>query len=76
MEANVLKLHDVKVKEFFRLVDRGNFPFKVGFDSCNVPGIMNCCQKIDQNSVDTCEGGRWSMYISVDSIVMPCSFDN
>lgn len=43
MEANILKLHDVKVKEFFCLVDRGNFPFKVGFDSCNVPGIMNYC---------------------------------
>ena len=57
-EENVLKLQDVKVREFFHLVDRGNFPFKVGFDSCSVPGIVNCCQKIEPDSIDTCEGGR------------------
>ena len=27
-------------------------------------------------SVDTCEGARWSAYISPDMKMMPCSFDN
>lgn len=75
-EENVWKLQDGKVREFFHLVDKGDFPFKVGFDSCSVPGIVNCCQKVEPNSIDTCEGGRWSMYVSSDSIAMPCSFDN
>lgn len=65
-----------KVKEFFQLVDTRDFPFKVGFDSCSIPGIINLCSKIDPNSIDTCEGGRWSMYVSADSVAMPCSFDN
>ncbi len=27
-------------------------------------------------SLDTCEGARWSAYISPDMKIMPCSFDN
>ena len=32
--------------------------------------------KIDLNSLDTCEGGRWSAYITPDLKLLPCSFDN
>ena len=31
---------------------------------------------IDRNSFDTCEGGRWSAYITSDMKMLPCSFDN
>lgn len=73
---DVLDVNDDKVKSFFELVDKGSFSFKVGFDSCSIPGILNFSKNIDMNSLDTCEGGRFSMYITSDMIALPCSFDN
>lgn len=75
-EDDVLKTSDPRVKEFFELVDNGKFPFKIGFDSCSIPGVLKWCKKIDGQSIDTCEGGRFSMYITADMKALPCSFDN
>lgn len=75
-EQNMLKYDDPRVKEFFQLVDEGTYPFKIGFDSCIVPGLINFTHKINADSFDTCEGGRWSMYITSDMKALPCSFDN
>lgn len=72
--ANVLSVDDPKVSEFFAQVDRRH-PFKVGMDSCNVPGAINFCKSILPQSLDTCEGGRFSCYISADMVMVPCSFD-
>ncbi|MCR4286047.1 MAG: SPASM domain-containing protein [Candidatus Kaiserbacteria bacterium] len=75
-EEEVLKAGNPKVKEFFSIIDnKKDFPFKIGFDSCSVPGILNYTSKIDKASIDTCEGARWSMYISADMVALPCSFD-
>lgn len=76
VEENVLKMDDERVKEFFRLIDTGNFDFKIGFDSCTVPALINFTHNINQDSFDTCEGGRWSAYITADMKMLPCSFDN
>lgn len=73
---NVLKVDDPRVKEFFNVIDTGDFDFKIGFDSCTVPGLINFTKNIEQDSFDTCEGGRWSMYITSDMKALPCSFDN
>lgn len=75
-EDDVLKVDDPRVAEFFELVDKGNFPFKVGFDSCSIPGVLKWSKHIDTCSVDTCEGSRFSMYITSDMKALPCSFDN
>jgi len=74
-EENVLSVDDPKVQKFYELVDTKKFPFKIGFDSCNVPGLINFTKNIDRNSFDTCEAGRWSMYITPDMKALPCSFD-
>lgn len=71
----VLQINDDRVWEFLRYIDVNNFPFKIGFDSCSVPALIQL-NNIDINSLDTCEGGRWSAYISADMKMMPCSFDN
>lgn len=76
IEENVLKMDDERVKEFFRIIDTGNFDFKIGFDSCTVPALINFTHNINQDSFDTCEGGRWSAYITADMKMLPCSFDN
>ena len=75
-ETNVLQMDNPKVKEFFEIIDNNTFDFKIGFDSCSVPGIINLTKNISDTSIDTCEGGRWSMYITSDMKALPCSFDN
>lgn len=75
-ESNVLHYGDPRVEEFFRVVDTQRFNFKVGFDSCSIPAVLNYTNNIDHDSIDTCEGGRWSMYITSDMLALPCSFDN
>jgi radical SAM protein with 4Fe4S-binding SPASM domain len=72
--GNVLSADDPRVASFFAEVDRRH-PFKVGMDSCNVPGAINFCKNVLPESLDTCEGGRYSCYISADMIMVPCSFD-
>ena len=73
-KANVLDFSDPRVAEFFAQIDERH-PFKVGMDSCNVPGAINYCKKILPESLDTCEGGRFSCYIGADMVMVPCSFD-
>lgn len=73
---NVLDINNPKVKEFFEIIDNNNFDFKIGFDSCTVPALVNLTKNINKDSLDTCEGGRWSMYITSDMKALPCSFDN
>lgn len=77
-QQNVLDANDPKVKEFYKTVDEamGKISVQIGFDSCNVPALINFNEKIDPNSIDTCEAGRWSMYITPESLAIPCSFDN
>lgn len=73
-KANVLSVDDPRVAEFFAQLDVPH-PFKVGMDSCNVPGAIRFCKTILPESLDTCEGGRYSCYIGADMTMVPCSFD-
>ena len=75
-KENVLKVTDSKVQEFFNIIDNCKVSHKIGFDSCSIPGIVNFTKNINPDSIDTCEGGRWSMYITPDMKALPCSFDN
>ena len=71
---NVLDFNDPRVEKFFGQID-GMHSFKVGMDSCNVPGAINFCKNVLMESLDTCEGGRFSCYIGADMVMVPCSFD-
>ncbi len=73
-QNNVLRFNDPRVEEFFGEVDKRH-PFKVGMDSCNVPGAIHYCKRVIPESLDTCEGGRFSCYIGPDMVMVPCSFD-
>lgn len=72
--ANMLAPDDHRVKAFFAEFDRKH-RLKMGIDSCSVPGAIRFGSKIDPASLDTCEGGRYSCYISPDMYIVPCSFD-
>lgn len=73
-KANMLAVGDARVRQFFAEIERRH-PFKIGMDSCNVPGALNFGKAIRTESLDTCEGGRFSCYISADMKMLPCSFD-
>jgi radical SAM protein with 4Fe4S-binding SPASM domain len=75
-QENVLSVHDPRLEKFFREVDRGARHFQLGFDSCTVPGIVNFSSRIVRDTVEPCDAGRFSMYISPDMRAMTCSFDN
>ena len=75
-KENLLKANDPRLQGFFELIDNGNHDFKVGFDSCTAPGIINHTKNINLDSIDYCEGGRFSMYIDANMNAMPCSFGN
>jgi radical SAM protein with 4Fe4S-binding SPASM domain len=72
--GDVLKVDD-RLHRFMELVNKAH-PYKIGFDSCMVPGIINYGgTNILRQSIDTCEGARYSCYITSDMIMVPCSFD-
>ena len=75
-KENVLVASDPKVKRFFEAVDSFKGSCKIGFDSCTCPGIVNFTKNINLDSVDFCEGGRFSAYIDANMNMMPCSFGN
>ncbi|MDP4224840.1 MAG: SPASM domain-containing protein [Bacteroidota bacterium] len=75
-EDNMLSVDDPRIKTFFDVIDTHQFNFKIGFDSCTIPGLLNFTHNIEQDSFDTCEAARWSMYITADMKALPCSFDN
>ena len=73
---NVLSYYDPRLQHFFQLIDSNNYDFKVGFDSCSIPAILNFTSNLSKDFIDTCEGARWSAYITSDMKMLPCSFDN
>lgn len=73
-KRNMLRVDDQRIKILFEQIDCPH-TFKVGMDSCNVPGAVNFCKNITPESLDTCEGGRYSCYIGPDMLMVPCSFD-
>ena len=75
-EENVLHSYDTQVRRFFEAVDNFKGSHKIGFDSCSCAGIVNFTKKVNLDSVDYCEGARFSAYIDANMNTMPCSFGN
>lgn len=73
-QANVLSVEDARVAEFFLEFDRAH-PFKVGMDSCTGRDAIRHCRNVLPESLDTCEGGRFSCYVGPNMLMVPCSFD-
>ena len=57
---------------FFQLAGKSH-PFKIGFDSCSISGIGQFID-ISPIFIEHCDAGRFSMYISEDNRMYPCSF--
>lgn len=74
--GNIITTGHKVLPELIRMVDSNESGYKIGFDSCTIPALINGAHNINAASMDTCEGARWSAYISPDMKMMPCSFDN
>ena len=61
---------------FSDLIFKPKSIFKVGMDSCLVNHVLKFVEPepIQKQSIDTCEGGRMSAYITPDMKMTPCSF--
>lgn len=72
---NVLSVDDPRILIFFEEIDKEKHGFKIGLDSCSVPGLVSFSKKAVPETFDTCEGARFSSYIDAQMNFMPCSFD-
>ena len=72
---NKMLRHSERLDEFFDLATSPRRKLKVGFDACCVSGVF-ARTNASSAMVDACDAGRFSMYISEDLKVYPCSFQN
>lgn len=74
MSDGVLLRESEHLPEFFRLVGKGGYGFRIGFDSCMTSGVVSYLPSISASLYDGCEAGRFSMFISESMTMYPCSF--
>ncbi len=73
-KSNKLLLNRSKHLEyFFSLIKDKEYPFKIGFDSCCVSGLV-AFLNTNKCFFEACEAARFSAYISEDLYMYPCSF--
>lgn len=65
--------HDL-LPRFFEKIVEAQQHIHIGFDSCFVPFLLHNNLPIDTRSIEPCESGRFSCYISEDNVMYPCSF--
>lgn len=73
---NMIGQDNKEFQELIEYIASEDCDYKIGFDSCTIPALIGHLEKIDADSLDTCEGARWSAYITPDMKMLPCSFDN
>lgn len=75
MNSGRYDVSDKELKEFFDVIFKNRHPFKIGFDTCFTPLLIAYNSKLRENaSVQHCESGRFSCYISSDFKLFDCSF--
>lgn len=73
--SSILTPDDPMVKEFFQLIDKESYDFKIGLDPCSTPGVFNFTKNINRDSIDGCEAGLFSAFVTPDMFLLPCSFE-
>ncbi|MBV6459407.1 MAG: Coenzyme PQQ synthesis protein E [Fimbriimonadaceae bacterium] len=62
-----------RLEEFFVLATSGSAPFRIGFDTCTITGLARL-GRAPAVSIEGCDAGRFSMFLSERMEVYPCSF--
>lgn len=73
--GNVLSPSDPVVRRFYALFNEPENCAVSGFDTCSAPALLRFAPRILKDAYDTCEGGRFSAYVTPDMKLLPCSFD-
>jgi len=72
-DERLLANRSPRLEEFLRLATTVRYPWRVGFDSCSVTGLARFTS-MDSVSLQGCDAGRFSLFVSEDLKVYPCSF--
>jgi len=70
----VIDFTNKKYIEFLENIHLKATEFRVGFDTCQSPGLIYNNQNIRAEAIDSCEAARFSMYIDSELNAFPCSF--
>lgn len=62
-----------RLAEFFQLATSGRRPYRIGFDTCTITGLARL-GNAPEVSLEGCDAGRFSMFVSERLEVYPCSF--
>lgn len=62
-----------KLGEFFKLATSCRQPFRIGFDTCTITGLARL-GNAPNVSLEGCDAGRFSLFVSEKMEVYPCSF--
>jgi radical SAM protein with 4Fe4S-binding SPASM domain len=62
-----------RVEEFFKLATTARQSFRVGFDTCTITGLARYGRAAEV-SLEGCDAGRFSLFVSEKMEVYPCSF--
>jgi radical SAM protein with 4Fe4S-binding SPASM domain len=62
-----------RLEEFFKLATSGTRTFRVGFDTCTITGLARF-GNAPGVSIEGCDAGRFSLFVSEKMEVYPCSF--
>jgi len=73
-QEKVLSGNDGRYIEFLKHIHLAKTDFKIGFDTCQSPGLFCHNQELSIETIDACEAARFSMYIDSDLVAFPCSF--
>lgn len=73
---NMVTIDNSEFQKLIQEIATQKQKYKIGFDSCTIPALINSIGIIDPDSLDTCEGARWSAYVTADMQMLPCSFDS
>ena len=72
-EERLLLNKSPRVEEFFKLATSGQRTFRIGFDTCTITGLARFGDA-PAISLEGCDAGRFSLFVSEKMEVYPCSF--
>jgi radical SAM protein with 4Fe4S-binding SPASM domain len=72
-DERLLANRSPRLEEFFRLATAVRHPWRIGFDTCTITGLARFGEAHDV-SLEGCDAGRFSLFVSEDLQVYPCSF--
>ena len=75
VDKKVITNYD-KIRSFINVALAKKHFYKIGFDTCFTPILLDFQDMFEIQSIDSCEAARFSMYIDSEMYAYPCSFDN